>query len=168
MEEPDAAYKFRRRSSLHASLELRLAKRCVAELVGIDVAVISRGDARAECLCLARVATRRAIVQTEREELPVRMMLRVTFPTDLANGAIKGGSFQQVMEAMINKLKPKAAYFMANKGCRCAMLFFDMQDASEIPLIAEPLFTALNGEIELQPVMNPNDLKKGLSAAMQP
>ena len=96
------------------------------------------------------------------------MMLRVTFPTDLANGAIKDGAFQQVMEATINKLKPEAAYFMANKGCRCAMLFFDMQDASEIPSIAEPLFSALNAEIELQPVMNANDLKKGLSAAMQP
>ena len=96
------------------------------------------------------------------------MMLRVTFPTDLANGAIKGGSFQQVMEATINKLKPEAAYFVANKGCRCAMLFFSMQDASEIPSIAEPLFSALNAEIEFQPVMNADDLKKGLSAAMQP
>jgi hypothetical protein len=98
----------------------------------------------------------------------MRMMLRVTFPTELGNGAIKSGSFQQVMEATINKLKPEAAYFMANKGCRCAMLFFDMQDASEIPPLAEPLFTALNAEIELQPVMNADDLKKGLSAAMQP
>lgn len=97
----------------------------------------------------------------------MRMMLRVTFPTDPANGAIKGGSFQQVLEATMNKLKPEAAYFMANKGCRCAVLFFDMQDASEIPSIAEPLFAALNAEIELQPVMNADDLKKGLSAAMQ-
>ena len=46
------------------------------------------------------------------------------------------------------------------------MLFFDMQHASEIPDIAEPLFAALNAEIELQPAMNADDLKKGLSAAM--
>src|SRR4051794_31027018 len=97
----------------------------------------------------------------------MRMMLRVTFPTDIANGAIKSGSFQQVMEAMMNKLKPESAYFMATNGCRSAMLFFDMQDASEIPSIAEPLLAALNAEIELQPVMNADDLKKGLSAAMQ-
>jgi hypothetical protein len=99
-------------------------------------------------------------------ETSMRMMLRVTFPTDMANGAMKGGSFQQLIEATMNKLKPEAAYFMANKGCRCAMLFFDMQDASEIPAIAEPLFAALNAEIELQPVMNADDLQKGLSAAM--
>ena len=96
----------------------------------------------------------------------MRMMLRVTFPTDRANSAIKSGSFQQSMEATINKLKPEAAYFTANKGCRCAMLFFDMQDASEIPPIAEPLFAGLNAEIELLPVMNADDLKKGLSTAL--
>ena len=95
------------------------------------------------------------------------MMLRVTFPTDIANGAIESGSFQQIMQTTINKLNPEAAYFMANKGCRCAMLFFDMQDVSEIPSIAEPLFSALNAEIEFQPVMDVDDLKKGLSAAMQ-
>lgn len=98
----------------------------------------------------------------------MRMMLRVTFPTELANSAIKDGSFQQVMEATTNRLKPEASYFTANHGCRCAMFFFDMLDASEIPQIAEPLFTALNVEIELVPVMNADDLKKGLSAAMRP
>ncbi len=98
----------------------------------------------------------------------MRMMLRVTFPTDLTNGAIKGGSFQEVMDATLNRLNPEVAYFTANKGCRCAMIFFDMQDTSEIPSICEPLFAALNAEIELLPVMNADDLKKGLSAAMQP
>ncbi len=95
----------------------------------------------------------------------MRMMLRVTFPTDLTNGAIKGGSFQEVMDATLNRLNPEAAYFTENKGCRCAMIFFDMQDTSEIP---KPLFAALNVEIELLPVMSADDLKKGLSAAMQP
>lgn len=97
----------------------------------------------------------------------MRMMLRLTFPTNIATDAIKGGAFQKAMEATMNKLKPEAAYFMAHNGCRSAMLFFEMQDASEIPSIAEPLFAALNAEIELQPVMNADDLKKGLSAAMQ-
>jgi hypothetical protein len=98
----------------------------------------------------------------------MRTMLRLTFPTDLANGAIKDGSFQQLMDSTLNKLKPEAVYFTANKGCRCAMIFFDMQDAAEIPSIAEPLFVALNAEIELLPVMNADDLKKGLSAALRP
>ena len=41
------------------------------------------------------------------------------------------------------------------------MMFFDMKGASEIPSIAEPLFADLNARIQLLPVMNADDLKKG-------
>ena len=58
----------------------------------------------------------------------MRMMLRATFPTEEANISMKGGSFPKVLEATMKKLKPEASYFMANYGCRCAMLFFDMQE----------------------------------------
>jgi hypothetical protein len=119
---------------------------------------------------LARLAEARYFAKPEMQTggTSMRTMLRLTFPTDLANGAIKDGSFQQLMDSTLNKLKPEAVYFTANKGCRCAMIFFDMQDAAEIPSIAEPLFVALNAEIELLPVMNADDLKKGLSAALRP
>ena len=53
----------------------------------------------------------------------MRMMLRVTFPTDMANGAMKGGSFQQVIEATMNKLKPEAAYFIWSPRARDGTLF---------------------------------------------
>ena len=97
----------------------------------------------------------------------MRMMLRITFPTEAGNRAIEDGSFPKLMQAALDKLQPEAAYFYANKGQRAAMLFFDMEDSSEIPGIAEPWFVSLNAEIELQPVMNKDDLQKGLAAAMQ-
>ena len=98
----------------------------------------------------------------------MRMMLRATFPTEEANTSMKGGSFPKVLEATMKKLKPEASYFMANYGCRCAMLFFDMQDSSEIPALCEPLFMEFNAEIELLPVMNADDLQKGLADALPP
>jgi len=94
----------------------------------------------------------------------MRMLLKATIPTELGNRAIKDGSFAKVMEATMAKLKPEAAYFVAERGRRCALFFFDMRDASDIPGIAEPLFVGLHAEIELIPVMNANDLKKGLGA----
>jgi hypothetical protein len=97
----------------------------------------------------------------------MRMMLKITFPTDTANSAFKDGSFSKLLEATMSKLKPEAAYFLSNNGCRCAMVFFDMQDSSEIPSIAEPLFLGLNVQVEFEPVMNLTDLQKGLAAAMQ-
>lgn len=50
---------------------------------------------------------------------------------------------------------------------RSAMIFFDLGDVAEIPGIVEPLFLGLGAEVELIPVMNANDLRKGLGAAMQ-
>lgn len=39
-----------------------------------------------------------------------------------------------------------------------------MKDASQIPDIAEPLFTALNAKVEFFPAMDTNELSKGLAA----
>jgi hypothetical protein len=94
----------------------------------------------------------------------MRMMLKVTFPTEIANRAMQDGSFSKIMQETMGRLNPEAAYFVADKGCRCAMIFFDMRDVSDIPVIAEPLFVGLHTEIECQPVMNADDLQKGLSA----
>ena len=44
------------------------------------------------------------------------------------------------------------------------MLFFETHHASDIPAIAEPLFSELGAEIEIVPVTNAEDLEKGLSA----
>ena len=45
-------------------------------------------------------------------------------------------------------------------------MFFDMADSSDLPIVAEPLFMALNAEIEVQPAMNLEDLNRGLGAAV--
>jgi hypothetical protein len=95
----------------------------------------------------------------------MRMMLKVTVPTEAGNRALKDGSFQKTMEEAISRLKPEAAYFIAEKGRRCALLFFDMQSSSDLPKIAEPFFMGFDAEIEVVPAMNANDLQKGLAAA---
>jgi hypothetical protein len=97
----------------------------------------------------------------------MRMMLQIAIPTETGNQAIKDGSLHKIFEATMSKLKPEAAYFVAEHGLRSAMMFFDMKDASEIPGIAEPLFAGLNARIQLLPVMNADDLKKGLERVRQ-
>lgn len=95
----------------------------------------------------------------------MRMMLKITVPTEVGNRVIKDGTFSKIMESTMQRLKPEAAYFEADKGHRCALLFFDMKETWEMPKIAEPLFMGLNAELELTPVMNAEELKKGLSEA---
>jgi hypothetical protein len=97
----------------------------------------------------------------------MRMMLRITVPTEDGNRGVKDGSLPKAIQDTMRKLKTVAAYFAADQVCRSAMFFFDMQDTSEIPPIVEPWFLGLNAEVELLPVMNADDLKKGIGAAMQ-
>jgi len=95
----------------------------------------------------------------------MRMMLKVTIPTEAGNRIIKDGSFEKILEETMQRLKPEAAYFEADKGHRCALLFFDMKETWEMPKIAEPLFMGLNADLELTPVMNAEELRKGISEA---
>src|SRR5437588_10324590 len=97
----------------------------------------------------------------------MRMMLKILIPTETGNNAIKDGSLHKIFEATMSKLKPEAAYFVAEHGNRCAMMFFDMKDASEIPGIAEPLFEGLNARVTLLQVLNVTDINRGMVIASQ-
>jgi hypothetical protein len=69
-----------------------------------------------------------------------------------------------VMQSMMEKLKPEAAYFGPEDGKRTAWIIFQMDDPSQLPAISEPLFSEFNARVEVFPVMDRDDLEKGLSA----
>jgi hypothetical protein len=106
---------------------------------------------------------------TELNELEtiMRMMLKFALPVDKGNQAFKDGSLGRAMEAIIGKLKPEAAYFAPMDGKRAGMLFFDMTDPSQVVESVEPFFLNLNADVELIPVMNAADLRKGMGKAAQ-
>jgi len=93
----------------------------------------------------------------------MRTLLKVTMDVVAANNGIKDGSLPKLMEATMEKLKPEAAYFTAMDGYRTALIIFDLKDPSEMPAISEPFFMHMNARVEMSPVMNAEDLKKGLS-----
>jgi hypothetical protein len=97
----------------------------------------------------------------------MRMMLKINIPTEAGNRGVKDGSLPKILEATISKLRPEAAYFLADSGLRSAMIYFDLRNASDIPAIVEPLFLGLGAQVELVPVMNADDLKIGLDDAMK-
>ena len=94
----------------------------------------------------------------------MRMMLRWTVPVAKGNALIKDGSIGPILEAVLAKAKPEAAYFLAQDGERGGMIFFDMKEPSDIPRIAEPLFQGAEAAVEFVPVMNADELKKALNS----
>ena len=93
----------------------------------------------------------------------MRMMLKFTIPIEKGNQAFKDGSLGKTLESIMNKLKPESAYFGPSDGKRGGMMFFDLAEPSQIVEVAEPLFSNLNAAIELVPVMNGDDLRKGIA-----
>jgi hypothetical protein len=107
-------------------------------------------------------ARRRA---TKREgDKDMRTLLRMSIPVEKGNQSISSGDLQKVMPEILGQLKPEAAYFAPLDGKRTALIVFDLADPSQIPAIAERLFSAFNAEVDFSPVMNQDDLTKGLAS----
>jgi hypothetical protein len=97
----------------------------------------------------------------------MRMMLKFTLPVEKGNQAFNDGSLGRAMDSIMSKLKPEAAYFVPSDGKRSGMIFFDLAEPSQIVEVVEPFFLNLNAAVELVPVMNGDDLRKGLAKASQ-
>jgi hypothetical protein len=93
----------------------------------------------------------------------MRTMLRVQMGNEAASRAIQDGSLPATMQKLTAMLHPEAAYFTSCDGLRTAYFVFDMTDSAQLPPIAEPLFSTLDAKIDVSPVMNADDLTKGLS-----
>lgn len=94
------------------------------------------------------------------------MSLRVNVPVEKGNEAISREVLQQTMQATMAALKPEAAYFWPDPvtGARSMMFVFDMEGSWQPPTIVEPLFMSLNAAVRVTPVMNAEDLQRGLEA----
>jgi hypothetical protein len=88
----------------------------------------------------------------------MQFLVKVNIPVEAGNAAAKAGKLGTTIQSILADQKPEAVYFTDDNGQRTAFLFLEMQDASQIPAIAEPWLLAFNAGIEIHPVMVPEDL----------
>src|SRR6266545_6283081 len=86
----------------------------------------------------------------------MRFLLKVNIPVESGNAAAKAGKLGATIQSILADLKPETVYFTDDNGQRTGFIFLDMQDASQIPAIAEPWFLAFNASIDIHPVMVPD------------
>uniref|UniRef100_A0AAU2UWP3 GYD domain-containing protein n=1 Tax=Streptomyces sp. NBC_00003 TaxID=2903608 RepID=A0AAU2UWP3_9ACTN len=94
----------------------------------------------------------------------MRVLLKAILNTEKTNEVIRDGTMQKSMQAALESLRPEAAYFTTEEGCRTAFIVFDLADPSQMPKFAEPFFMEMGAKISVTPVMNREDLEKGLAA----
>ena len=100
----------------------------------------------------------------------MRMLMKVTIPGAEGNAAIINGSLGSTIGAILADLKPEAVYFLEENGLRTGIIVFNLENASQIPAIAEPWFLAFNAKVELHPTMTMEDLKNsapGMESAVK-
>lgn len=100
----------------------------------------------------------------------MRFLVKATVPNSTGNARMLDGTFASRLQSALEDIKPEAAYFTAVGGCRTAFLIVDLPDAAHIPAVGEPLFLAMDCELEMHPVMLLEDLmnaQPAIAAAVQ-
>ena len=84
----------------------------------------------------------------------MRMLVDLQLPLEPFNALVKNGTAGQIIQKILEDLKPEAAYFAERDGKRGGTLVIDVADASKIPAVAEPFFLHFNASVSLHPCMN--------------
>ncbi|MEU6760390.1 hypothetical protein [Streptomyces sp. NPDC046685] len=94
----------------------------------------------------------------------MRVMLRAHFDTAASNEGIATGALTQAMKKLMDRVKPEAAYFGLHEGVRSCWIVFDLQDSAMMPSLTWDLLHQFNAEVEVGPVMRPEELVEALGA----
>jgi hypothetical protein len=90
----------------------------------------------------------------------MRFLLKATIPVERGNAILHDPEFGTKMSQLLSDLKAEASYFALSNGQRCAYLIVNANDASQLPSLGEPLWHWLKADVEITPVMLPQDLQK--------
>ena len=88
----------------------------------------------------------------------MRFMLTFRIPMEEGNQLVKEGRIDQILQSILDELKPEAAYFTGIEGARGGYLVVNMDDASQIPAMAEPLFLGLGATVQMSLVFTPENI----------
>jgi hypothetical protein len=97
----------------------------------------------------------------------MRFMITCRIPVEKGNELAKAGTLGSTIQSILEVLQPEAAYFADIDGARGGYIVVNVDDASQIPAMAEPLFLALGASVHFHPVMTPEDLGKAAPAIDQ-
>ena len=88
----------------------------------------------------------------------MRMLMNVEFPLEPFNSAVRDGSIGQKMQSILEAMRPEVAYFSERHGKRGGTFVVNVNDPSDVPVLAEPWFLTFNAEVEFRVAMTPEDL----------
>ncbi|MEI6888538.1 MAG: hypothetical protein ACOYM0_02540 [Bacteroidales bacterium] len=100
----------------------------------------------------------------------MKYIMKIRMSIEKGNQALKDPEFGHKMSSLLSDIKAEAAYFTTICGQRGAYVIINLNDASEIPAVAEPFYLWLDADIDFLPAIRPEDLAKAgpsIGAAVQ-
>jgi hypothetical protein len=97
----------------------------------------------------------------------MRFMLTIRVPMDKGNALVKSGTLPDTVQSVMADIKPEAVYFSVVDGLRGGYAVVNLDDASQLPALLEPLFLGMGATVDVVPVMSPEDLGKAGPAIQQ-
>ena len=97
----------------------------------------------------------------------MRCMITCRIPMEKANELATAGSLGSTIQSIMEELKPEAAYFSDIEGARVGYIVVNIDDASQISSMVEPLYLRLGAAIQVHRVMTPEELGKATPAIEQ-
>ena len=95
----------------------------------------------------------------------MKAILIARIPHEKFNAAVRDGSVGPKLNKILEETRPQTVHFTEFGGRRAAVMLIELDDASKIPVYAEPWFLTFDAEVEFHPTMTPDDLKRaGLEA----
>jgi hypothetical protein len=88
----------------------------------------------------------------------MRFLVKATIPLEAGNDLVRDPDMASRMQTILGDLKPEAAYFTASDGQRTMYLIVNMDNAAGIVSVCEPLWLAFEADVDVYPVMTPEDL----------
>jgi hypothetical protein len=93
----------------------------------------------------------------------MKVMVTFSFPTPSGNPVVRSGKIAEIFGGLVADLKPEAVYLYPVRGERGGHFIVNMTDSSEVATIAERFWHGLSATVEMTPVMDGQDLQKGLA-----
>ena len=90
----------------------------------------------------------------------MKMLLAVEFPLEPFNSLVRSGKAGQILEQILETIKPETAFFTEQDGKRGGMFVVNVKNPSDVPVFAEPFFLKLNASCRFRILMSPEDLQK--------
>ncbi|MEP1575865.1 hypothetical protein [Roseibium album] len=92
----------------------------------------------------------------------MRLMMTFKIPTEAGNKAGARHTIGAAIEKLIADTGAQDAYFYMKDGMRAGTIYFEETDQANLTRFNEPLMESLGAQIDIMPVLNLEDLKRGL------